>query len=64
MGAPGANNYGGQPPQNGGMMGMNQPQPNAFAGATPQPVPPHVYQAYMYQSYPQNPASNMGAFHA
>ncbi|KAF9002023.1 hypothetical protein BDQ17DRAFT_1357947 [Cyathus striatus] len=67
MGTPGAGNYGGQPPsvpQNGGMMGMNQPQPNAFTGATPQPVPPHVYQAYMYQSYQQNPASNMGAFHA
>ncbi|KAF8892591.1 hypothetical protein BD779DRAFT_1771131 [Infundibulicybe gibba] len=54
--------YGGQSPglaQPGNMMGM---QPS-YNGMTQQSVPPHVYQAYMYQTYQQNP-SNMGTFHA
>lgn len=40
----------------GGLLGMSQP-----SYAT-QSMPPHVYQPYMYQAYPQNP-QNMGTFH-
>lgn len=59
------NNYGAQSPnmpQGAIMMGMNQPQPS-YGGMPQQSVPPHIYQSYMYQSYP-NPPSNMGSFHA
>ena len=55
--------YGAQSPsltQAANMLNMNQPQYNGMA---PQSVPPHVYQAYMYQMYQQNPP-NMGTFHA
>ncbi|KAI0747952.1 hypothetical protein C8Q80DRAFT_1270408 [Daedaleopsis nitida] len=55
--------YGSQSPsltQAANMLNMNQPQYNGMA---PQSVPPHVYQAYMYQVYQQNP-QNMGTFHA
>jgi protein JSN1 len=41
-------------------MGMGQP---SYGGMSPQSVPPHLYHAYMYQAYQQNPP-NMGAFHA
>ncbi|TFK42882.1 hypothetical protein BDQ12DRAFT_758558 [Crucibulum laeve] len=64
MGGPNTN-YGNQSPnlpQAGGLLAMNQPQPS-YGGMAPQSVPPHVYQAYMYQSYQQNPPSNMGAYH-
>lgn len=53
--------YGAQSPsltQAAGMMNMPQ-----YNGMAPQSVPPHVYQAYMYQVYQQNPP-NMGTFHA
>lgn len=43
------------------LMGMTQPPYNGMA---PQSVPPHVYQAYMYQMYQQQNPPNMGAFHA
>lgn len=56
--------YGAQSPsltQAVNLMQMNQP---AYNGVPPtQSVPPHVYQAYMYQMYQQNP-QNMGTFHA
>lgn len=42
----------------GGLLGMGQPNYQA-----PTTMPPHVYQPYMYQAYPQNP-QNMGTFHA
>ena len=61
--------------QTGNIMGMGQP---SYGGMTPPPppphphphphahpsqsLPPHLYQAYMYQAYQQNP--NMGTFHA
>ncbi|OBZ75622.1 hypothetical protein A0H81_04496 [Grifola frondosa] len=55
--------YGAQSPslnQTANLIGMNQA---SYNGMAPQSVPPHVYQAYMYQMYQQqNP--NMGAFHA
>ncbi|KAI0781110.1 hypothetical protein BD413DRAFT_608293 [Trametes elegans] len=50
--------YGAQSPnmnQAANLMNMNQPSYNG--------MPPHVYQAYMYQMYQQNPP-NMGTFHA
>ncbi|EGO18620.1 hypothetical protein SERLADRAFT_418814 [Serpula lacrymans var. lacrymans S7.9] len=50
--------YGTQSPslsQAGNVLGMGQPTYNA------QSVPPHLYQAYMYQVYQQNP-NNMGTF--
>ncbi|KAH9946261.1 uncharacterized protein BXZ73DRAFT_36826 [Epithele typhae] len=56
--------YGAQSPslsQAANMMNMNQPQYN---GMGPQSVPPHVYQAYMYQMYQQQNPPNMGTFHA
>jgi protein JSN1 len=46
-------------PQTGNILGMGQPSYNSM---TPQSIPPHLYQAYMYQAYQQNP--NMGTFHA
>jgi protein JSN1 len=46
--------------QAGNILGMGQP---SFGAMPPQSVPPHLYNAYMYQGYPQNP-SNMGTFHA
>jgi protein JSN1 len=52
-----------------GVIGMGQPaypnmgHPQSHPPPLPQTVPPHVYQAYMYQAYQQNP-SNMGSFHA
>jgi protein JSN1 len=55
-------------PQAGSIIGMGQP---TYSGMTPPPpphphpsqsLPPHLYQAYMYQAYQQNP--NMGTFHA
>ncbi|KAH7930832.1 hypothetical protein BV22DRAFT_1124596 [Leucogyrophana mollusca] len=42
--------------QAGNVLGMGQPTYNA------QTVPPHLYQAYMYQVYQQNPSNNMGTF--
>ena len=56
--------YGAQSPslsQAASMMNMSQPQYNGMA---PQSVPPHVYQAYMYQMYQQQNPPNMGTFHA
>lgn len=47
-----------QPPN---ILGMGQPSYNGMP--MQQSVPPHVYQAYMYQMYQQNP-QNMGTFHA
>ncbi|KAF8232350.1 hypothetical protein L208DRAFT_1377722 [Tricholoma matsutake] len=41
-------------------LGMGQP---SYGSMAPQSVPPHLYHAYMYQAYQQNPP-NMGAFHA
>ncbi|KAF8921514.1 hypothetical protein CPB85DRAFT_1248015 [Mucidula mucida] len=58
-----ASGYNGQPANVGGqspIMGMGQP---TYAIPSSQSVPPHLYQTYMYQSYPQNP-QNMGTFHA
>ena len=49
-------------PQGTNMLNMNQ-QPQ-YNGMAPQSVPPHVYQAYMYQMYQQQNPPNMGAFHA
>lgn len=56
--------YGSQSPSmpQGNLMNMNQ-QP-AYNGMPPQSVPPHVYQAYMYQMYQQQNPPNMGTFHA
>jgi protein JSN1 len=57
--------YGTQSPQmtHSPILGLGQP---TYGGMPPPPppqqVPPHVYQAYMYQAYQQNP--NMGPFHA
>jgi len=49
--------------QAGGMMNMGMGQGQAAYGMQPQSVPPHVYQAYMYQMYQQqNGAGNGGAF--
>ena len=57
--------YGAQSPsltQTASMLNMNQPQ---YTGMAPQQsVPPHVYQAYMYQMYQQQNPPNMGTFHA
>jgi protein JSN1 len=53
--------YGAQSPslsQAGAMLNMGQP---AYPGMQPQSVPPHLYQAYMYQAYQQNP-QNMGTY--
>lgn len=47
-------------PPTGPILGMGQP---SYTGMPPQTVPPHVYQAYMYPAYQQNPP-NMGTFHA
>ncbi|KDQ59430.1 hypothetical protein JAAARDRAFT_620822 [Jaapia argillacea MUCL 33604] len=55
--------YGNQSPsltQAGNILGMSPP---TYNGMTPQSIPPHLYQTYMYQMYQQNPA-NMGAYHA
>jgi protein JSN1 len=55
--------YGNQSPSlpPGNIIGMGQP---SYPGmGPPQSVPPHVYQAYMYQGYPHGPPT-MGAFHA
>ncbi|KAJ7582813.1 pumilio/RRM domain-containing protein [Mycena floridula] len=41
----------------GGLLGMG---PSSYGN---QSIPPHLYQPYMYQAYPQNP-QNMGTFHA
>jgi protein JSN1 len=51
--------YGSQSPsmsQGGTILGMGQPSYNGMA------PPSHLYQAYMYQAYQQNPP-NMGTFH-
>ena len=56
--------YGAQSPsltQTANRMQMNQPAYNVVPPT--QSMPPHVYQAYMYQMYQQNP-QNMGTFHA
>ncbi|PCH38622.1 hypothetical protein WOLCODRAFT_23480 [Wolfiporia cocos MD-104 SS10] len=61
---PAAVPYGAQSPslqQTANMMGMGQP---AYNGMPAQSVPPHVYQAYMYQMYQQQNPANMGSFHA
>lgn len=56
---PQAAQYGGQPPTatQGGLLGLGQQQAS-YGGMPPQSMPPHLYQAYMYQTYPPN------AFHA
>ena len=61
-GAPSAVPFGSQSPSLSQAANLlHQP---AYNGVPPaQSVPPHVYQAYMYQMYQQNP-QNMGAFHA
>jgi protein JSN1 len=43
------------------LMNVNQPPP--YNGMPAQNVPPHVYQAYMYQMYQQN-SPNMSPYHA
>jgi len=50
--------YGTQSPNlaPGGVINMGQP------GFNTQTVPPHLYQAYMYQVYQQTPPSSMGTF--
>jgi protein JSN1 len=50
--------YGNQSPNlaPGGVLNMGQPSFNTQA------VPPHLYQAYMYQVYQQTPPSSMGTF--
>jgi len=50
--------YGNQSPNlaPGSVLNMGQP------GFNTQAVPPHLYQAYMYQVYQQTPPSSMGAF--
>ncbi|RDX48308.1 hypothetical protein OH76DRAFT_665531 [Lentinus brumalis] len=53
--------YGAQSPNLTQASMMNMPP--QYNGMAPQSVPPHVYQAYMYQMYQQNP-QNMGTFHA
>lgn len=54
--------YNGQSPSlSQAVLGMGQSSP--YNTMSTQTVPPHLYQAYMYQMYQQNPAS-MGAFHA
>lgn len=53
--------YGAQSPNlapQGNMMGMGQ-----TPYIQPTSMPPHIYQAYMYQMYQQNPP-NVGAFHS
>jgi protein JSN1 len=65
LASPGASvAYGGQSPsltQASNMMGMDPQQGYNGAMASPQQsMPPHVYQAYMYQMYQQNP--NMGPY--
>lgn len=53
--------YGTQSPslsQAGNVLGMGQP---SYPGMSPQSIPPHLYQSYMYQAYQQNP-SNMGTY--
>ncbi|KAJ7285660.1 hypothetical protein C8J57DRAFT_643827 [Mycena rebaudengoi] len=53
--------YGGQSPnlnQGSNMLGMQQP---SYPGMAPPSVPPHLYQAYMYQAYQQAP-QNMGTY--
>lgn len=59
--SPGPIQYGAQSPNlnQGNMMNMGQP---SYPGMPPS-VPPHLYQAYMYQAYQQNP-QNMGAYHS
>ncbi|KAF7338446.1 Pumilio domain-containing protein C56F2.08c [Mycena venus] len=55
--------YGGQSPslsQAGAMLNMGQP---SYPGMAPPSVPPHLYQAYMYQAYQQTP-QNMGTYHS
>lgn len=57
--------YGTQSPgltQAANILGMGQPSYNGMA--MQQSVPPHVYQAYMYQMYQQQNPQNMGTFHA
>lgn len=56
--------FGAQSPsltQAANLMGMGQP---SYNNMTPQSVPPHVYQAYMYQMYQQQNSPNVGTFHA
>ncbi|GBE82397.1 hypothetical protein BKA93DRAFT_814965 [Sparassis latifolia] len=56
--------FGAQSPsltQAANLMGMTPPP---YASMSPQSVPPHVYQAYMYQMYQQQNTPNMGTFHA
>ncbi|KAJ7219101.1 hypothetical protein GGX14DRAFT_434627 [Mycena pura] len=55
--------YGAQSPsltQAGTMLNMGQP---SYPGMAPTSVPPHLYQAYMYQTYQQTP-QNMGPYHS
>ncbi|KAI0340520.1 hypothetical protein BDW22DRAFT_1333919 [Trametopsis cervina] len=47
--------------QSANLMNVNQSPYNSMPA--PQTVPPHVYQAYMYQMYQQN-SPNMPAYHA
>ncbi|KAI0797827.1 hypothetical protein C8Q75DRAFT_20970 [Abortiporus biennis] len=57
--------YGAQSPSLSQAANLMQMNPQAYNGVPPpaQSVPPHVYQAYMYQMYQQNPP-NMGTYHA
>ncbi|XP_006458422.1 hypothetical protein AGABI2DRAFT_176766 [Agaricus bisporus var. bisporus H97] len=55
-------NYGTQSPsipQPANLIGVGQHQPS-YGGMAPQQM--HVYQPYMYQTYQQNPANNMGGY--
>ncbi|KAF9451210.1 hypothetical protein P691DRAFT_757490 [Macrolepiota fuliginosa MF-IS2] len=70
VGVPGNGNIGPMPnyghqspaiPQPANLLGVGPPQPS-YGGMAPQQIPPHVYQSYMYQTYQQNPANNMGGF--
>ncbi|TCD65406.1 hypothetical protein EIP91_002705 [Steccherinum ochraceum] len=62
QGAPSSVPFGSQSPSMSQAANLlHQPTYNGVPPA--QSVPPHVYQAYMYQMYQQNP-QNMGTFHA
>lgn len=57
-------NYGAQSPampQPSNILGVGQPPPQ-YGAMPPQQMPPMGYQPYMYQTYQQNPANNMGGF--
>jgi len=63
QGAPSSVPFGSQSPSLS--QAANHLLPPTYNGVPPaQSVPPHVYQAYMYQMYQQQNPQNMGTFHA